>query len=225
MVKVLVRRPSRSEAMNVVTSGGRTYSMESTPPVFSYAQAAVLGTIEREGRRALTRATGPGLRTLSFTHTVGSMNWKVDIEQVAKRFTKMAADGERVRFSGGSSAFEAPCWWMIEECSVSVIQRATNNHPSRLELSWQLVEAVDVDIRVMKRPTKPKPKPPTKRPTPVRNPPYRTHRVVRGDTLWWISHRYLGKATRWREIYRLNRKKIKNPHWIYPGQVFKIPRR
>lgn len=49
-----------------------------------------------------------------------------------------------------------------------------------------------------------------------------THTVVKGDTLWDISKKYLGNATRWPEIYNLNKSKIKDPHWIYPGQVFTI---
>jgi nucleoid-associated protein YgaU len=53
----------------------------------------------------------------------------------------------------------------------------------------------------------------------------RQHRVVRGDTLWGIAARYLGNGVRWPEIFRLNQGQIRNPHWIYPGQVFKIPAR
>lgn len=49
----------------------------------------------------------------------------------------------------------------------------------------------------------------------------RTHKVVRGDTLWAISKKYLGSGTRYPEIAKLN--KIKNPNLIFPGQVFKIP--
>lgn len=49
-----------------------------------------------------------------------------------------------------------------------------------------------------------------------------THKVVYGDTLWDLSAKYLGDATRWPEIYQLNKDKIKDPHWIYPGQVFTI---
>lgn len=49
-----------------------------------------------------------------------------------------------------------------------------------------------------------------------------THTVVYGDTLWDLAYKYLGDATRWPEIYQLNKSKIKDPHWIYPGQVFTI---
>lgn len=50
-----------------------------------------------------------------------------------------------------------------------------------------------------------------------------TYTVVPGDTLWAISARFLGNGARWKEIYEVNKDKIKSPNLIYPGQTFVIP--
>lgn len=47
--------------------------------------------------------------------------------------------------------------------------------------------------------------------------------VQRGDCLWKIAKKTLGSGLRWQEIYQANRDQIRNPHWIYPNQVFVIP--
>jgi hypothetical protein len=45
------------------------------------------------------------------------------------------------------------------------------------------------------------------------------HKVVRGDTLWDISGKFLQHPWCWPQVWGLNREQIHNPHWIYPGQI------
>jgi hypothetical protein len=50
------------------------------------------------------------------------------------------------------------------------------------------------------------------------------HMVVRGDTLWDISGKFLQHAWCWPEVWGMNKEEIRNPHWIYPGQIVYLDR-
>nr|WP_229459325.1 LysM peptidoglycan-binding domain-containing protein [Massilia cavernae] len=51
------------------------------------------------------------------------------------------------------------------------------------------------------------------------------HLVVKGDTLWDISGKFLEHPWCWPQVWGMNRDEIRNPHWIYPGQIVYFDRR
>ena len=112
--------------------------------------------------------------------------------------------------------------------------KAKYGYESDIAYSIKLVEYKRLEPRKLELP-KPKPQEPPKavlkppapvpprKPTTPPAPKPRTHTVVRGDCLWIIARKYYGNGAQWRKIYEANKAKIKDPHWIYPGQVFVIP--
>lgn len=55
------------------------------------------------------------------------------------------------------------------------------------------------------------------------NPPER-HIVVKGDTLWGISKRFLKNPWLWPDLWGMNKEQVRNPHLIYPGNVIVLDR-
>jgi LysM repeat protein len=52
-----------------------------------------------------------------------------------------------------------------------------------------------------------------------------TYTVKSGDSLWRIAKRELGDQSKWKQIYDLNKDRLKSPDQLKVGQVLRLPER
>ena len=84
------------------------------------------------------------------------------------------------------------------------------------------IEAADFTIMI-ERPDTPIPAPKTPKKVADGILEELVHTVIKGDTLWDIANRYLGDPFQYSELAKISR--IKDPNWIYPGDVVHIIRK
>lgn len=126
----------------------------------------------------------------------------------------------------------------IENTNIDKFTCYINNYSSTytggfgdIEYSIEWIAYKSLSVNVTKRSKSIKT--PTKRATKD----YKKHKIKSGDTLWGIAVKYLGKGSRWPEIYKLNKSTIekaakdhhqkssKNGNLIWPGTTLKLPKK
>lgn len=117
------------------------------------------------------------------------------------------------------------------KCYLSEYQSTYSGGFGDLEysLEWTAYQYISVEVLKKKTPSKPASKRPSKTAA--------AYTVKAGDTLWAIAAKHLGKATRWKEIYTLNKSVIEaaakkrgfsssnNGNRIWPGTRLKLPKK
>lgn len=131
----------------------RPYTMavkvENKPPVSLVTSPVVItgtpgvwtiSTTERPGRQPITSAAAPGLRTLSFEHTVSSVNPYNSVEHLIHPLRAVAESGKRVQFLGGGM-LPSGTWFWITSLQFGETMKARDNRTSRVTLTWTCEEA------------------------------------------------------------------------------------
>jgi LysM repeat protein len=197
-------------------SSSVTFTVPFAPAAIDYGGIAPEWvTVERPGGTPLLLRKSQPLDTLKFSFVIADkvdMLWPQTGEFHALQ--SLARQNERVLVNYGPNEGGL---WRITDVTVSSEQRNPDtNEITRAVCSITLTRASDPAPAV--GPITYPPPPPAPPPAPARN-----YIVVRGDCLWNIAIKYYGNGALWPRIFDANRDKIKDPHWIYPGQVFTIP--
>lgn len=209
---------SEERAYLYTESGRVSYSFHLAPRAIEYGNLAQSWVeSKRSGREPLLMREGDKLDTLKFSFMmVETKDATISMTESILALKAVAKSRERVLFA--YSRMEAGLWRVTDATVTSEYRHEVTDEPIRAMASVTLTRASDpaVAIGPVTGGTKPAPGPPAPAPP-------RTYTVVKGDCLWKIAQRFYGKGTLWPRLFDANRSKIKDPHWIYPGQVFVVP--
>lgn len=209
-------------ALELVLSTGARVALDRLSPTVAGSGVAAHGTVDVEGQKSITRPTGPGLRSMSMTTVVGNTGAgrDEDVEARLAVLQRIADNGWEFRLAGAASKLETAHWWRAVGFTVRITHRNGRNHAARAVVEWDLVEHVP-DRRTAAAAVKPAT---AKKPAPAApKATTRNYTVQAGDYPWRIAQRLLGDGQRWKEIYALNKTKLKNMNDIQIGTVLKVP--
>lgn len=209
------------ERMYLVTEDGKiSYSFHLAPRSIEYGGIAQNWVeAERSGNTPLLLRKGNNLNTMSFSFLMVETRNRNFVEMTESVLALKAVAQSNLRVLVSYSRLEAGLWRVTDASVTSDLRHPdpANNEPIQATASVKLTRASDPAVAV--GPVSGGAAPATPPPPPAQ----RTYRVVKGDCLWNIALKYYGKGALYTRIYDANRSKIKDPHWIYPGQVFVIP--
>lgn len=195
-------------------SGGLDFAVPYAPRDVEYGGwAQGWAQLERSGNTPLLLRKDQPLETVKFTLVIAHPERGRDMSGQLAAVKNLARTKERVlvRYSG----MEAGLWRITEATASSLQRHPDTNVVTQATVSLTFTQASDPAPAVgpIARPVPPPPPPA----------PARRYTVVRGDCLWTIAGRFYGNPFLWPRIFDANRNQIRDPHWIFPSQVFVIP--